>query len=115
MTMAITQPACLRRARAPPRMSRKTAKPTVPPSIGTKTVEYASTTEEIQKTPGSSACATRTIAPTKNSRETRNGSFGKRRATCCRRDPGTVRLGAWGMTSAAVAVVLTTTTLPDRT
>ena len=39
MIMAITQPTCLRRARAPPRMVRKTAKPTVPPSMGTKIVE----------------------------------------------------------------------------
>ena len=39
MTMAITQPACLRRARAPPRMIKKIAKPIVPPSIGMKTVE----------------------------------------------------------------------------
>ena len=36
-------------------MSRKTAKPIVPPSIGKNRVEKTSTAEEIQNTPGSSA------------------------------------------------------------
>ena len=80
MIMAITQPACLRRARAAPRINRKIANPIVPPSMGMKSVEYASTTDKIHGTLGKIAWTMSTTAPPKNNRDTNNGSLGIRRA-----------------------------------
>ena len=79
MIIVITQPACLRRASAAPRISRKIAKPIVPPSIGMKIVEYASTSDAIQLTLGKIAWSSSTRAAPKYSRDTRKGSLGIRR------------------------------------